>query len=68
MKSKIGFIHIKRFWDNVEKTKKCWLWTGGIKSTGRGNLWVNGKTEQAHRVSWMINRGPIPEGQCVLHR
>lgn len=31
-------------------------------SQGRGNL------VRAHRISWELHRGPIPEGQHVLHR
>lgn len=30
-----------------------------------GERW---KTEAAHRVSWELSFGPVPEGLCVLHK
>jgi HNH endonuclease len=29
---------------------------------------VNDKLQYLHRVSWMIHRGQIPNGICVLHK
>ena len=47
----------------------CWLWTACVRqSDGYGTLGIKGKTKAAHRVSWEIHNGPIPEGLCVLHR
>jgi len=52
---------------------ECWLWRGGVqksKTRGRGGygwFWL-GKAQHAHRVSWLLHHGPIPEGKCVLHR
>ena len=33
---------------------------------GRFVVW-NRRIKSAHRVSWMLNRGEIPEDLCVLH-
>lgn len=68
-----GFFHAfkDRFWSKVVKTDNCWLWSGSVfQSRGYGQVWIPGiKTPQrAHRVSWIINNGPIPDGMCVLHR
>jgi hypothetical protein len=59
----------ERFWRYVEKTEACWLWTGGCRSRGGyGNLGnVDGKTVPAHRFSYEMHRGPIPEGLVVDH-
>jgi len=35
---------------------------------GYGKTKVNGKTISAHRVSWVIHFGPIPQGAEVLHK
>lgn len=43
----------------------CWLWTGAKTHHGYGKL-QNGKAA-AHRFSWELNIGPIPEGLYVLH-
>lgn len=52
------------FWQFVNKTESCWLWTG--PSNGRyGRL---GRRTYAHRLSWEIANGPIPPGLFVLHR
>ena len=51
----------------------CIDWTAGKFDTGYGNFWIDGKSVGAHRVSWELYRGKIPEGEgyhgtCVLHR
>lgn len=63
-----------RFFRMVSKRKRkggCWLWMGtctpgGYGSFGRGRK-EDGK-EMAHRFSWMIHKGPIPNGLFVLHK
>ena len=59
---------IKRFELFTDKTNKCWIYTGGINSTGRGMFWLNGKTQKAHRVAWVIKNGHIPRNKYVLHK
>jgi hypothetical protein len=47
----------------------CWIWKGcAVGSYGYGSLRVNGKPMYAHRYSWALHRGPIPEGMCVCHK
>jgi hypothetical protein len=46
----------------------CWLWTGATFSNGYGHIRDEGRDLLAHRVSWTIYRGRIPEGQVVCHR
>src|SRR6185312_3528319 len=57
----------ERFWEKVRKTETCWLWTGAGNSNGYG-VFRSGKMGTAHRFSWELHNGPIPEGLCVLHR
>jgi hypothetical protein len=61
-----------RFWKYVEKTDSCWVWTGLAKTRGYGRISraIDKKPHYflAHRYSWMLRHGPIPDGQHVLHK
>lgn len=59
-----------RFWEKVEATyaDKCWNWAGHLGKFNYGQIQVNGRPEPAHRVSWELRFGTIPDGMCVLHR
>ena len=46
--------------------KGCWLWIGGTNQDGYGAFARYGE-KRAHRVSWVMHRGPIPAGMHVLH-
>lgn len=59
---------MKNFWGKVHKTKSCWLWTGYCCSKGYGRFGFRKKGWGAHRVSWVLHKGEIPEGAGVLHR
>lgn len=59
----------ERFWKKVSKTETCWLWNAAISSNGYGKACiVKGVFEQAHRLSWQIHFGPIPDNLHVCHR
>ena len=60
----------QRLFAHVDKTESCWLWTGSITNSGYGDL---GRTPYdkgwfAHRLSWTIHNGTIPDGLKVLHK
>jgi hypothetical protein len=58
-----------RFWSKVEKTETCWLWTGCRNSQGYGQIYIKSNTHAwAHRVSYELTYGSIPNGLCVCHR
>ena len=57
-----------RFWAKVQKTDTCWLWAGAQNAGGYGQFSVGGIMTSAHRVSYEIHFGPIPEGMYVLHK
>lgn len=58
-----------RFWSRVTKTEACWIWNGPKTRDGYGRLMYQDKTTvRAHRLSYLLNVGPIAEGMCVLHR
>lgn len=50
-----------------EPNTGCWLWLGGTQAAGYGFFKHAGDTT-AHRSSWILYRGPIPEGLHVLHK
>lgn len=56
-----------RFWSKVDTSGDCWLWTSAA-TRGYGVIGSNGSYEYAHRMSWVLHNGPIPEGLWVLHR
>jgi HNH endonuclease len=53
-----------------EPNSGCWLWTAAVCSGGYGCIGepVTRKILCAHRVSWGLHRGMIPDGQWVLHK
>jgi hypothetical protein len=62
-----------RFWSKVAigEPDECWLWTAACTEHGYGriNLGERGKgVERAHRVSWILAKGQIPNGMCVCHK
>lgn len=44
-----------------------WLWRGARDKQGYGRLKYKGHLVAAHRVSYAIHKGPIPEGLTVNH-
>lgn len=56
-----------RFYAKVEKTETCWMWLGAKLKTGYGSIGVNGKTLRAHRVSYTLEHGDIPDGMLLRH-
>lgn len=56
-----------RFEAHVIKLDGCWLWTGYISKGGYPRLTANGKVRDAHRISWELVNGPIPDGMVIRH-
>jgi hypothetical protein len=56
-----------RFWPKVNKTDTCWEWTGTTQKRGYGSILHRGKMQLAHRLSWEMVNGPIPEGLVIDH-
>lgn len=55
-----------RFWAKVEKTETCWLWRGAATRQGYGSFMIAKKqTDLAHRFSYRLHFGAIPEGEKV---
>lgn len=59
----------ERFWKKVDVLggNDCWIWTGARTDSGYGRIKVNGRYHRAHRVSYEMYIGPVPEGLFVCH-
>jgi len=59
----------KGFWKYVTPSDPhvCWNWTGYINDSGYGEYRLNYKLLRAHRVSYELHYGPIPDGYHVCH-
>jgi hypothetical protein len=58
----------QRFWERVEKTDTCWLWTGQrLAPNAYGVIKSKNRRLLTHRYSWELHNGPIPSGLYVCH-
>lgn len=69
-----------RFWQKVNKYTTiygdsgqyptiCWEWCASLKNHyGYGGFRDNGRVILAHRYSWELTYGLIPDNLCVLHK
>jgi hypothetical protein len=57
----------ERFFEKVNKTDTCWLWTGSNNGVGYGEIRINNKKVYAHRWSYEHFKGKIPEGMHIDH-
>lgn len=57
----------ERFWEKVDKSGECWIWTGALLKTGYGSIRIDGKAERAHRVAYELTEGKIPNGLLIRH-
>lgn len=62
----------ERFWEKVDKQgpEECWEWQAATHRHGYGAFGVggrDGKMARAHRISYKLHKGPIPDGCYVLH-
>jgi hypothetical protein len=63
----------ERFWEKVipEPNSGCWLWMGALIGNGYGLLGGGPRGSKAlfaHRFSWELHNGLVPDGLWVLHR
>lgn len=65
----------QRFWEKVDKETEsgCWEWRSAIRGNGYGAFFTHlieegRKCHGAHRYSWMLKHGEIPNGLWVLHK
>jgi len=54
------------FWRSILIGDGCWEWQG-ITATGYGAIYLGDQRIRAHRFSWELHFGPIPDGMLVCH-
>jgi len=61
---------VRRFYSKIGKREdnECWTWKASKNSSGYGWIRINYRLFLAHRVSWEIHSGVIPEGKLILHK
>lgn len=68
--SSFGYLQIAAFWSKVEvlHVRQCWIWDGSKSVPGYGRVKIDGRSENAHRVAYLIAHGAIEDGLSVLHQ
>lgn len=61
---------VERFYSKVlvSNSEECWNWKAASRGNGYGAIKAGTKVIDAHRMSWMIHFGEIPERQFVCHK
>ena len=64
---------LDRFWSKVEKTADCWLWRGSLNNMGYPVFYLSSNPRSspnsyAHRVSYELANGFIPNGRLACHK
>lgn len=52
---------------DVDEASGCWIWRRFLNG-GYGAVKIGHRSIRAHRYSYELHRGPIPEGAVVRHR
>ena len=58
---------ILRFMSKIRIDERCWEWQGACDESGYGEIRMRPGKSKAHRVSYLLFKGAIPDGWCVLH-
>jgi hypothetical protein len=67
----VEFIQKKLRNYSVDEITGCWNYNGYIRDTGYGTILEGrrlGLSYQAHRLSYIFNVGPVPNGIFVCHK
>lgn len=66
----VKFSKVKeKFYKNVVKNDGCWEWKGAKDYRGYGRIYVEPrKCIKAHRFSWILYNGEIPNGMVICHK
>lgn len=57
----------QRFGEKLWVEGDCIIWMGVRSGSGYGQVWIDNRHQQAHRVAYEWMRGPIPAGLTLDH-
>ena len=57
-----------RFFSKAVKNGDCLEWSGSLNKHGYGVARHNKSVMLAHRVSYLMSNGEIPDGMCICHK
>lgn len=59
---------IERFWPKVDRQPSgCWPWMASRNARGYGQMKVGPRPHLAHRISYELHHGPVPDGLELDH-
>ena len=59
---------VERFWPKVDRQPSgCWSWAASRNAYGYGQMKVGPRPQLAHRISYELHRGPVPDGLELDH-
>lgn len=60
----------ERFWEKVDKRgpDDCWQWVAGSNQHGYGTFFDGERCTKAHRFSYALQNGSIPDGMDICHK
>lgn len=59
---------MRRFFCQIIERDGHWLWQGHKDKDGYGQFWFQRRAHWAHRVSFALFNGPIPDGMSINHK
>lgn len=65
--SSVGLSLSQAFDKRVVRSDGCWAWKGVFTANGYGRMSYRNKGYLAHRASWIIHFGHIPDGMEIDH-
>lgn len=57
----------ERFLTKIDMTGECWIWTASLNPEGYGQFYAESRKFGAHRWSYELLVGPIPDGLHIDH-
>lgn len=67
MPPQLTMLQIARFWLKVDTCGDCWLWLAQTNGRGYGQIRIDTRLYLAHRISYLLAHGELPDDRHVCH-